>query len=79
MKLAIELYGHRFGTLEGDSRSFDVVIDPSAIDLFGVNSMVISVAIPLVPKLRRDQSARRRNWFAELLPEGDQYEYMLAK
>ena len=79
MKLAIELYGHRFGTLEGDSRSFDVVIDPSAIDLFGVNSMVISVAIPLVPKLRRDQSARRRNWFAELLPEGDQYEYMLAQ
>jgi serine/threonine-protein kinase HipA len=79
MKLAIELYGHRFGTLEGDSRSFDVVIDPSAIDLFGVNSMVMSVAIPLVPKLRRDQSARRRNWFAELLPEGDQYEYMLAQ
>jgi serine/threonine-protein kinase HipA len=79
MKLAIELYGHRFGTLEGDSRSFDVVIDPSAIDLFGVNSMVMSVAIPLVPKLRRDQSARRRNWFTELLPEGDQYEYMLAQ
>jgi len=79
MKLAIELYGHRFGTLEGDSRSFDVVIDPSAIDLFGVNSMVMSVAIPLVPKLRRDQSARRRTWFAELLPEGDQYEYMLAQ
>ena len=41
--------------------------------------MVMSVAIPLVPKLRRDQSARRRNWFAELLPEGDQYEYMLAQ
>jgi serine/threonine-protein kinase HipA len=79
MKLAIELYGHRFVTLEGDSRSFDVVIDPSAIDVFGVNSMVMSVAIPLVPKLRRDQSARRRNWFAELLPEGDQYEHMLAQ
>lgn len=28
---------------------------------------------------RKHQAARRRNWFGELLPEGDQYDYMLRQ
>lgn len=79
MRLAVELYDTNFGTLEGDSRNFDFSPTPEAIDRFGVNSAVLSVAIPLVPSQRRNHSERRRNWFAELLPEGNQYEYMLAQ
>lgn len=78
MRLAVELYDTNFGTLEGDSRNFDFSPTTEAIDRFGVNSAVLSVSIPLVPSQRRNHSERRRNWFAELLPEGNQYDYMLA-
>lgn len=79
MRLAVELYGQRIGTLDGDARTFDVTVADAAIEYFGMNSTVLSVAIPLSPNLRRDHASRRRNWFAELLPEGDQYEFMLAQ
>ena len=79
MRLAIELYGQRIGTLEGDARTFDVTVVAEAIEHFGMNSTVLSVAVPLSPHLRRDHASRRRNWFSELLPEGDQYEFMLAQ
>lgn len=40
---------------------------------------MLSVAVPLVAVSRKHQASRRRNWFAELLPEGDQYDYMLRQ
>ena len=79
MPLAVELHGTIIGTLEGDARSFDFIPSAEAVERFGANSSVLSVAIPLVPRQRQDQSGRRRNWFAELLPEGDQYDYMLQQ
>jgi len=79
MRLAVELYGTMIGTIEGDARSFDFVPTPEGIAEFGMNSPVLSVVIPLVPAQPRHQTKRRRNWFAELLPEGDQYDYMLAQ
>lgn len=79
MRLAIELYGTVIGELKGDARIFDFTPTPDGIDAFGTNSTVLSVAIPLAPTQRRDHAARRRNWFAELLPEGVQYDYMLAQ
>ncbi|SHJ82369.1 serine/threonine-protein kinase HipA [Tessaracoccus bendigoensis DSM 12906] len=79
MRLAVELYDTRVGTLEGDSRSFDFHPTPEALARFGTNSTALSVAVPLTPTPRRDQAARRRNWFAELLPEGNQYEYLLTQ
>ncbi len=78
MRLAVELYGTVLGTLTGDARSFDFA-PAAAADRFGTNSRVLSVVIPLAPSQRRDHAARRRNWFSELLPEGDQYDYMLAQ
>lgn len=77
MRLAVELYGIVIGTLEGDHRTYDFVPTTDALDGFGTNSAVLSVAIPLSPRLPRGHAARRRNWFSELLPEGDTYEYML--
>lgn len=79
MRLAIELYGTIVGTLAGAARTFDFTPARDGIDAFGTNSAVLSVTIPLAPALRPAHASRRRNWFAELLPEGDQYDYMLAQ
>ncbi|GAB3610908.1 type II toxin-antitoxin system HipA family toxin [Humibacter ginsengiterrae] len=79
MRLAVELYGVRVGTLAGEARTFDFAPSDEGIDVFGVNSAVLSVTMPLTSTLRRDHASRRRNWFAELLPEGDQYDYMLQQ
>lgn len=79
MRLAIELGGIRIGTLEGDRRTFDFSAAPEGMRHFGANSPALSVSIPLTPIPRRDRAALRRNWFSELLPEGDQYRYMLAQ
>lgn len=79
MRLAVELYGTAVGELGGDARTFDFTPTRDGVDAFGTNSTVLSVAIPLSPTQRRDHAARRRNWFAELLPEGVQYDYMLAQ
>lgn len=78
MRLGVELYGVQIGTLTGGAQDFDFAPSPQGIERFGVNSTVLSVAIPFTPTPRRDRALRRRNWFAEILPEGDQYDYMLA-
>ncbi|MFT4295183.1 MAG: HipA domain-containing protein [Micropruina sp.] len=79
MRLAVELYDTIIGTLNGDFRSFDFAPSPEGIDRFGTNSLILSTTIPLAPSQRRDRATRRRNWFTELLPEGDQYDYMLTQ
>lgn len=79
MRLAVDLYDTRVGTLEGDARTFDFRPDVNGSETFGVNSTALSVAIPLSPRLRRDQAGRRRAWFHGLLPEGDQYDFMLTQ
>ena len=79
-KLRVELYGTIIGELAGDDRrSIDFTVSDQALERFGVNSPVLSVSIPLQRNQPRGQSGRRGNWFRELLPEGDQYEYMLAQ
>jgi serine/threonine-protein kinase HipA len=79
MRLAVELYKAVVGTLDGDAHSFDFVPSAEGIDRFGTNSPVLSVTMPLVWSQRRGHASRRRNWFGELLPEGDQYDYLLAR
>lgn len=79
MKLAIELNGLMVGHLEGAIRSFDFMATPGATEALGNNSLALSVSMPLTPTPIKSHANRRRNWFAELLPEGDQYEYMLQQ
>jgi serine/threonine-protein kinase HipA len=79
MRLAIELHDTLIGTIEGDARTCDFIPTADGIERFGANSTVLSVAIPLAPNQRRNHARRRRSWFGELLPEGDQYDYMLAQ
>ncbi|MCU6480089.1 type II toxin-antitoxin system HipA family toxin [Arthrobacter sp. A2-55] len=78
MRLHVELCGQFIGELNGDERTFDFTPARSAIDHFGVGSRALSVAVPLVARPNKAHAARRRNFFEELLSEGDQLEFMLA-
>ncbi|RFA10789.1 toxin HipA [Subtercola boreus] len=80
MKLAVEVYGSVVGHIEGtDSRTYDFSASTEGVARFGVNSRVLSVAIPLTAAATRQHISRRRTWFGELLPEGDQLDFMLSQ
>ena len=68
--LIVELYGIRVGTLIGSWRTFDLRIDPAFVDRFGIDSPIISVAIPLTAVPVRARRERRQNFFNAMLPEG---------
>lgn len=68
--LIVELYGTRVGTLRGTSRSFDFLPEQEAVAEFGIDSLILSVAIPLTVIPTRSRRGRRQNFFRELLPEG---------
>ena len=68
--LAVELYGVPVGVLSGAWRTFDFVPDPAAVTRFGIDSTILSVAIPLTVVAVRSRKARRQIFFRELLPEG---------
>src|SRR5579859_3650687 len=68
--LVVELYGTRVGALTGTWRTFDFLPDPAAVTRFGIDSPILSVAIPLTAVPTRARKERRRNFFQELLPEG---------
>ena len=68
--LVVELYGAPVGVLSGEWRTFDFVPDPAAVARFGIDSTILSVAIPLTAVAVRSRKARRQVFFRELLPEG---------
>lgn len=65
--LRVELYGELIGVLT-ESGAFHA--DPAAVARWGVGSTILSRAIPLGASRSRGR-ASERNFFAELLPEGD--------
>ncbi|WP_018636857.1 type II toxin-antitoxin system HipA family toxin [Parafrankia elaeagni] len=67
--LVVELYGTQVGVLSGPWRSFDFVPDPAAVDIFGLDSTILSASIPLTAVPTRARKDRRQNFFRELLPE----------
>ena len=68
--LIVELYGKRVGALRGQWRAFDFLTNPGAVTEFGIDSPILSVAIPLTAVPVRARKERRQNFFRELLPEG---------
>lgn len=68
--LIVELYGTRVGVLAGPWRTFDFLPAPAAVSEFGIDSQILSMAIPLTVVPVRARKERRQNFFRELLPEG---------
>lgn len=70
-ELKVKLYGHLIGHLAktGDE-PFDFFTDDITFEHFQLGSTILSESIPLLSVQNRRGSARRRNYFAELLPEG---------
>jgi hypothetical protein len=51
--------------------TFDFLPHAAAVARFGIDSPVLSVAIPLAVVAVRSRKERRQNFFWELLPEGN--------
>ena len=78
--LRVELYGELVGRLVGtDRRSFDFVTDKNAIETFGLGSAILSESVPFDLIANRGKAGRRRNFFAELLPEGTMLDSLAAE
>ncbi|SDH17052.1 serine/threonine-protein kinase HipA [Leifsonia sp. 98AMF] len=77
--LAVELYGMRLGTVKGDDRRFDFEPERDAIEAFGLGSTVLSESVPLNVVTRPAGWKRRQNYFIELLPEGEQREWLATE
>lgn len=77
--LVVELYGVRVGALVGTWRTLDLVPDLRAVEEFGIDSPILSVAIPLAVVPTRGHRARRQNFFRELLPEGRMLGWLAAE
>jgi len=77
MRLAVTLYQSRIGWLVQDGRgNFDFKLDEAVLERYGLASTVMSIAVPLLIKANPKHTLRRRNFFAELLPEGSLREYL---
>lgn len=78
--LRVELYGELVGHLVGrDRRSFDLATEKNAIETFGLCSTILSTSVPFDLVSNRSRAARRRNLFAEHLPEGTTLDNVAAE
>ena len=78
--LRVELYGELVGHLVGaNRRTFDFVTHANAIATFGLGSTILSESVPFDLVVNRARAARRRNYFAELLPEGSALDNLAAE
>ncbi|MBH0024966.1 type II toxin-antitoxin system HipA family toxin [Salinibacterium sp. SWN248] len=78
--LRVELYGELVGHLVGsDRRTFDFIATPEAIATWGLGSTILSESVPFDLVANRSRAGRRRNFFAEILPEGRALENLAAE
>ena len=75
-RLNVELYGVLLGTLGQSGTSFDFRVEHSAFERYQLSSTIMSLAVPLGLKYTTAQKKRSSNFFAELLPEGRNYEWL---
>lgn len=71
-ELTVELYGVNLGTLIGERGEFSFVTSHEALDAFGLGSTVMSIAV-------RKSRAQERNFFEELLSEGNVRSQLTAR
>lgn len=71
VELKVELYGHPIGYLTPiKSEGFDFQTDAETFNHFQLGSTILSESVPLLVVKKQGGRARRQNYFAELLPEG---------
>ena len=76
-KLIVELYGCVLGTLTHDRNRFTFEVDHNVFEKYALSSMIMSLSVPLNLRYTTAQKKRSDNFFAELLPEGRNFEWLL--
>lgn len=75
-KLTVELYGTTLGSLTRSQKGVDFAVDPGVFSKYQLSSTIMSLAVPLNLKYTNAQKKRCANFFAELLPEGRNFEWL---
>jgi len=76
-RLNVELYGTILGTLSQKERGFSFEINPDVFEKYQLSSTIMSLAVPLNFQFTNAQKRSANNFFAELLPEGRNYEWLM--
>jgi len=76
-RLNVELYGTTIGILTQKGKGFGFEAHSDAFQNYRVSSTIMSLSVPLLLKYTSIQKKRADNFFAELLPEGRNYEWLM--
>ena len=75
--LVVELYGNVLGTLSYDRNRFNFEVDHNIFNRYSLSSTIMSLSVPLNLSFTTTQKKRTHNFFAELLPEGRNIEWLM--
>jgi len=75
-KLNVELYGKLLGKITQNNKWFDFVADNDVFEKYQISSTIMSLAVPLLLRYTNAQKRRCANFFAELLPEGRNFDWL---
>lgn len=75
-KLIVKLYGVNLGTLLHKGKWFDFEVNHDVFEKYQLSSTIMSLAVPLNLRYTASQKKRAGNFFAELLPEGRNFEWL---
>ena len=75
-KLNVELYGTILGTLSRNEKWFDFEVDINVFEKYQLLSTIMSLSVPLKLRYTNAQKKRCANFFAELLPEGRNFDWL---
>jgi len=75
-RLNVELYGVLLGTLSEKSNGFDFKAEPKAFEKYPLFSTIMSFSVPLSLQFTNTQKRRASNFFSELLPEGQNADWI---
>jgi len=75
-KLNVELYGTVLGSLSRNEKWFDFTVDTDVYAKYQIASTIMSLAVPLNLRYTNAQKKRYANFFAEILPEGRNFEWL---
>lgn len=76
-KLTVELYGVELGSLIPEGRDFSFRVAPTAFEVYPLSSTIMSLAVPLNLLYTAAQKKRNLTFFAELLPEGQNFDWLV--